>query len=44
MLLLFPENLFIDGSIIGLAIIAAIAIILGGVGFWRLRKEKMAEA
>jgi integral membrane protein (TIGR01906 family) len=34
MLLLFPENFFIDAATIGAGIIAGLAIIIGGVGWW----------
>jgi integral membrane protein (TIGR01906 family) len=40
MLLLFPENFFIDAVTIGAAIIAGAAIMLGGVGWWQLRKGR----
>jgi integral membrane protein (TIGR01906 family) len=44
MLLLFPENFFIDAVTIGAAIIAGTAIILGGVGWWLLKKGKYEKA
>ena len=34
MLLLFPENFFVDAATIGTGIIAALAIIIGVVGWW----------
>jgi integral membrane protein (TIGR01906 family) len=40
MLLLFPENFFIDAVTIGTAIIAGAAIVLGGVGWWLLKKGR----
>lgn len=40
MLLLFLENFFIDTVTIGAGIIAGAAIIIGGVGWWRLRQGK----
>jgi integral membrane protein (TIGR01906 family) len=40
MLLLFPENFFIDAVTIGVAIIAGAAIVLGGVGWWLLKKGR----
>ena len=39
MLLLFPENFFIDAATIGAGIIAGLAIVIGGVGWW-LRKGR----
>jgi integral membrane protein (TIGR01906 family) len=38
MLLLFPENFFIDAVTIGAGMVAGAAIVLGGVGWWQLRK------
>jgi integral membrane protein (TIGR01906 family) len=43
MLLLFPENLFVDAAAIGFAAIAVLALALGGVGWW-LRKTGPAPA
>jgi integral membrane protein (TIGR01906 family) len=39
MLLLFPENFFIDAVTIGAAILAGAAIVLGGVGWWMKAKS-----
>jgi hypothetical protein len=44
MLLLFPENFFIDAVTIGAAIIAGAAIMLGGVGWWLLKKGRYEKA
>ena len=38
MLLLFPENFFVDAVTIGAVIIAGAAIVLGGVGWWLKKK------
>jgi integral membrane protein (TIGR01906 family) len=43
MLLLFPENLFIDGSTIGFAMVGGLALVLGGAGWW-LRRVSPARA
>jgi len=34
MLLLFPENFFVDAATIGAGIITGLAIVLGGLGWW----------
>jgi integral membrane protein (TIGR01906 family) len=39
MLLLFPENLFIDGATIGFAVIGVMALLLGGAGWWLRRAQ-----
>jgi integral membrane protein (TIGR01906 family) len=43
MLLLFPENLFIDAATMGFAMIGGTALVLGGVGWW-LRRGRPAPA
>jgi len=40
MLLLFPENFFIDAVTIGAGIIAVLAIVLGGAGWWLRHQGK----
>jgi predicted benzoate:H+ symporter BenE len=44
MLLLFPENFFVDAVAIGAGIIAGLAIVIGGVGWWQLRKGRHEKA
>ena len=39
MLLLFPENFFIDAVTIGAGIIAVLAIVLGGLGWWLMQRQ-----
>jgi integral membrane protein (TIGR01906 family) len=39
MLLLFPENLFVDAAAIGFGIIAAIALLLGGTAWWLFKRS-----
>jgi integral membrane protein (TIGR01906 family) len=39
MLLLFPENLFIDAATLGFIIIAGAALVLGAVGWWLKRGQ-----
>jgi integral membrane protein (TIGR01906 family) len=43
MLLLFPENLFIDAAAMGFAAVGVSAVLLGGVGWW-LRRGRPATA
>jgi integral membrane protein (TIGR01906 family) len=42
MLLLFPENLFIDSATIGFAAVGGMALVLGGLGWWLRRTASPA--
>jgi integral membrane protein (TIGR01906 family) len=44
MLLLFPEDFFINAVTIGVGMVAGAAIVLGGVGWWQLKKGRYEKA
>jgi integral membrane protein (TIGR01906 family) len=43
LIMLFPQGFWLDATLFVAFFTAALALILGGTGWWRLRKEKQAE-